>query len=135
VSVLLALSGVFASSSMARVSRSEFAAAPTQRSRGSTARAQRQSAVKPHDPRCSKGIAKYTVCVSAGKGLTMGGIQNSLQNALFGFAKDQLEGFLLNKYGLGKIIDPYGPRLDAITTQLKSIDSQVAQVQLSINNT
>jgi hypothetical protein len=80
-------------------------------------------------------MPKYDVCVSSTKGLALGGIQDSLQNALIGFAKDEFEGFLLNEFGIGKMIDPFGSRLSEIGTKLTSINAELVQVQTSIDNT
>jgi hypothetical protein len=75
------------------------------------------------------------VCHSASKGLVLGGVPDALQNALLGFAKDRLKGFLINQFGLGAILDPTGTKLAEISAQLKEISAQLVNVQSSINNT
>lgn len=86
-------------------------------------------------PSCQKATPAYTVCQSASNGLALGGVQDAIQNAVLGFAKDQVKGFLVNQFGLGAMLDPTGTKLAAISQQLDQISAQVANVQTSINNT
>ncbi|MFL5861712.1 MAG: hypothetical protein ACJ780_13160 [Solirubrobacteraceae bacterium] len=86
-------------------------------------------------PRCNPHMPKFDVCESPKQGLAMGGIQDHLQSLLLSFAKDQLQGFILNQFGVNELTDPVGTKLNAITSQLGNITTQLATAQTSINTT
>jgi hypothetical protein len=104
-------------------------------SSATAAGAQNRNTHRAKPPSCSTATTAYTVCKSSSNELVFGGIQDAIQSAVLGFAKDQLKGFLINQFGLGAMLDPTGTKLDAISQQLEQISAQVAQIQTSLNNT
>jgi hypothetical protein len=106
LSGLLAAWCVFgpAAVAQARVTRSDLAGTPAQRS----------------------GVA-------AAKSSASGGINNSIANAVAGMAAKSAAGFLLNKVGLGALVDGTQANFAAVQTRLDGISTQITALQKSVD--